>query len=146
MELFTDASGSGFDGFYQGQWFADSWQPSQLAPPFTSFIWREMYPIAVACHIWGAHWRQKKICLNCDNSAVCMAWESGSCRHGGVMALIRKTLKVATIHNFCLLICHIPGTDNAIADALSHGQFAHFHSLAPSAEPLPCSLSDLDLG
>ncbi|XP_065196629.1 uncharacterized protein LOC135828125 [Sycon ciliatum] len=141
LELFTDASGSGFGGFYQGRWFAGTWSAAQQAPPYTSIMWREMWPIAIACQLWGPHWAQKKILLHCDNSAVCTAWESGTCRHAGVMALIRSTMQLTARHNFCLLVRHIAGVDNSIADALSRAQFQRFRRLVPDAETAPSSLA-----
>ena len=49
LELFTDASGFGFGGFYRGEWFSSTWPIAHQSAPFTSIIWREMYPVAVAC-------------------------------------------------------------------------------------------------
>ena len=57
--------------------------------------------------------------MHCDNSAGCTAWESGTCRHAGVMALICSTMQLAARHNFCPLVRHVAGVDNSIADALS---------------------------
>ena len=45
--------------------------------------------------------------LHCDNSVGCTAWESGTCRHAGVMALIRSTMQLPARHNFCLLVRHV---------------------------------------
>ncbi|XP_065197849.1 uncharacterized protein LOC135829374 [Sycon ciliatum] len=143
LELFTDASGLGFGGFFQGRWFAGAWSATQQTPPYTSIMWREMWPISLACQLWGPLWTQKKILLHCDNASVCAAWESGTCRHPGVVALIRSTLQTAARHNFCLLIRHIAGVDNGIADALSRAQFPRFRLLAPGADLSPSSLANI---
>lgn len=103
-------------------------------------MWREMYPIAVAAQLWGPQWQTKKILLHCDNQAVATAWESGSCRNLEVMNLVRTTLRIAARYNFILLIRHISGIDNSIADALSRLQLSRFRSLAPSANPDPVPL------
>ena len=42
LELFTDAYGLGFGGFFQGRWFAGAWSATQQTPPYTSIMWREM--------------------------------------------------------------------------------------------------------
>ena len=68
LELFTDASGSlGYDIFYMGHWIADPWPPELRD---RSIQWQELYPIALACLLWGHHWSGKKLLLHCDNQAV----------------------------------------------------------------------------
>ena len=143
MELFTDASGAGFGGFFQGEWFSSSWEafPGQAAS--AAIIWREMVPVAMACALWGHRWSGKKILLHCDNKAVVQAWKTGSCKHSGVVELIRKALRISALNNFILLITHIAGADNTIADALSRNQLSRFRSLAPEAESLPCNLPEI---
>ena len=140
FELYTDASGLGFGGFFQSAWFCQEWGPEHQHGPVSSIMWREMYPIAVAAQLWGPQWQTKKILLHCDNQAVATAWESGSCRNLEVMNLIRTTLRIAARYNFILLIRHISGIDNSIADALSRLQLSRFRSLAPSANPDPVPL------
>ena len=53
------------------------------------------------------------------------------------MALVRILYFIATRYNFNVMITHIPGTCNLIADALSHFQNCCFHQLAPDAQPFP---------
>eukprot|EP00117_Sycon_ciliatum_P020140 scpid38648/ scgid18029/ len=138
LELFTDASGHGHGGYFKGEWFTGTWAEAQTKPPRTSIIWREMFPVATACALWGPKWSGKKILLHCDNKAVGVVWKSGTCRNPAVMELIRFSLRMAAEQNFILLITHIAGTDNSIADALSRGQGARFRSLAPHANTGPC--------
>lgn len=53
------------------------------------------------------------------------------------MHLVRALLFIAARHNFHVVIRHIPGIDNSIADSLSRLQLSRFHTLAPQADPLP---------
>ena len=53
------------------------------------------------------------------------------------MELVRRLFFVASSHNFTVVLQHIPGTDNAIADVLSRMQMTRFWSLAPLAAPTP---------
>ena len=50
-------------------------------------------------------------------------------------------------HNFTILVSHIAGTDNSIADSLSRLQMARFRQLAPAADlaqmPIPPSARTL---
>jgi len=51
VELFTDASGSlGYGIFYMSHWISEPWPP-QLQD--RSIHWKELYPIAIACLLWG---------------------------------------------------------------------------------------------
>ena len=53
------------------------------------------------------------------------------------MALIRMLYFIAAQYNVNVMITHIHGTSNLIADALSRFQNFRFHQLAPEAQPLP---------
>ena len=64
LELFTDASGSlGYGIFYMGHWISEPWPP-QLQD--RSIQWKELYPIAIACLLWGQQWSGKKLLFHCD--------------------------------------------------------------------------------
>ncbi|XP_002737621.2 uncharacterized protein LOC100376830, partial [Saccoglossus kowalevskii] len=58
LELFTDASGIGFGGYFQGHWFQDRWTDKLLLEndPSLSIAFQELHPIVVACILWGKHW------------------------------------------------------------------------------------------
>ncbi|KAL9964522.1 hypothetical protein ACROYT_G028176 [Oculina patagonica] len=76
LELFTDASGGlGFGIYFQGHWLNGSWPPN-LAD--RSIQWKELYPIALACLLWGPLWRGKKLLFHCDNQSVVDIWAKGS--------------------------------------------------------------------
>ena len=56
LQLFTDAAGSiGFGGYLAGQWFHSHWLPEQEINKTTSIsiTWQELYPIYLACSLWG---------------------------------------------------------------------------------------------
>ena len=72
LELFTDASGSlGYGIFYMCHWLADPW-PLELRN--RSIQWQELYPIALACLLWGHQWLGKKLLFHCNNQAVVDIW------------------------------------------------------------------------
>ena len=50
LELYTDASGAGYGAVFGDRWFNGRWAPEQQA---RSIAWRELYPIALACRVWG---------------------------------------------------------------------------------------------
>ena len=137
LQLFTDASGVGYGAYFQGLWFWGQWPADFLVDDPFSIMTREMIPIALACAVWGENWQGKRLLFHCDNESVVKAWYKGTCRNKRVMSLIRFMLARAATCNFIILIRHIAGTDNSIADALSRAQVQRFRELAPSASPRP---------
>jgi hypothetical protein len=105
-----------------------------------------LYAVVVAAHAWGAHWARRRLLVHCDNEAVVHVWRAGTSKHKGLMSLVRTLFYVAASHNFTILLQHIPGANNSIADALSRSQFCRFRSLAPQADadptPIPAVKTD----
>ena len=139
MELFTDASGSlGYGIFYMGHWLADRWPPELRD---RSIQWHELYPIALACLLWGHQWSGKKLLFHCNNQAIVDIWASGTSRDPLIMHLVRSIFFSAATNNYTVLVTHIVGTNNSIADSLSRLQISRFRRLAQTAdfEPTPVS-------
>ena len=135
LALFTDASGTlGYGIYYSGHWIAETWPPALQG---RSIQWKELYPIALACLLWGHTWPGKKILFHCDNQAVVDIWASGTSRDPNIMHLVRSIFFSGATHHFTILVAHIAGTNNSIADSLSRLQIVRFHQLAPAADPTP---------
>ena len=135
FQLFTDAAGNlGYGAYWNGWWFSQPW-PAHLSS--RSIEWKELYAVVMACETWGEQWSGKRLLFHCDNEAVVHVWKSGRSRCPDLMDLVRALFYVAAHNNFNVLIRHIPGVDNSIADALSRLQMSRFRSLAPHANPLP---------
>ena len=135
--LFTDASGVGYGGFYQGHWFFGRWPLEFESADLKNIMVRELVPIALACWTWGSQWKQLKIVFHCDNHAAVDAWSKGSCRNRKAMAVIRSILAAAAKHNFIVYLRHIAGVRNDIADSLSRLQIQQFHRLVMDADQEP---------
>ena len=135
MELYTDACGDiGFGAYWNGQWLQDHWPPQHSDK---SIAWKELFAVVTATLAWGAQWSKKRILFHCNNMAVCDIWKRGSCRNKEIMQLVRRLYFHAAACNFTVLIVHIPGKQNDIADALSRFQDQRFRSLAPAAATTP---------
>ena len=80
--------------------------------------------------------------FHCDNQLVCDIWCKGSSRSPEVMALVRMLYFCAAKFDINVMIVHIAGSNNTIADALSHFQATCFHQLAllgsTSSRQHPC--------
>ena len=143
LQLFTDASGTlGFGGYWDGAWYSQAWPPHLLSMPIE---WKELYAIVIACEAWGHHWSGKRIMFHCDNQAIVQVWESGLSRSTDLMHLVRALFFIAAHNNFTVIVKHIRGINNSIADSLSRQQLSRFRSLVPHADlagtPIPAKLT-----
>ena len=80
---------------------------------------------------------KQKILFHGDNQAVVDIWRRGSTRDSETMALVRLLYFCAARYDINVVIIHISGVDNCIADSLSRFQLHHFQALAPEAHPSP---------
>jgi len=71
--------------------------------------------------------------FHCDNEAVCAIWHKGSTKKPEVMALVRMLYFCTACYNIHVLITHIAGTNDAIANSLSRSQMGRFRHLALDA-------------
>ena len=134
MELYTDACSFAYAAYWRGKWVQQRFQGSALDQ---DIAWKELYAIVVACNVWGPQWKGKKILFHCDNEAIVHIWKHGSSKSKSIMTLLRATYWVAAHYQFNIMITHIRGCDNIIADSLSRFQMDRFRETAPGAEPLP---------
>ena len=135
MNLYTDASGTlGWGAYWSGRWLQAHWSLDDCKK---DIVWKELFAIVAAVNSWGHHWQRKKVLFHCDNQSVCDIWHRGSSRSPEVMALVRMLYFCAAKFDINVMIAHIAGSSNEIADALSRFQATRFHQLAPLAEPQP---------
>ena len=138
LQLFTDASGAlAFGGCWKGAWFSQPWPPHLASK---AIEWKELYAIVITCETWGTHWSGRRILFHCDNHAIVQVWESGLSRSSDLMYLVWALFYVAASNNFKVMIRHICGIDNCIADSLSRLQLFRFRSLAPQADITPTTI------
>jgi hypothetical protein len=119
LELFTDASGFGYAGLLDGQWFQGLWPPSWMA--FNIAI-KELFPIVLAIRLWPSVLTDRRLLVLSDNEAVVHIINNQTSKDKQLMSLIR-TLTVSLMQNNVILRAkHVPGKTNVIADALSRVQ------------------------
>ena len=64
VSLVTDASGSvGYGAFFHPHWFNGKWLPHQKlgSSPDISIAWQELFPIYLACAVWGPFWCNRHV-------------------------------------------------------------------------------------
>jgi hypothetical protein len=71
-EFSTDVSGSlGYGAFCSNFWFQGKWSSEFHAhKEQQSITWKELFPVYLACSVWGHLWSGKRIILWCDNVSV----------------------------------------------------------------------------
>ena len=135
LEVASDAAGSlGFGAYFQGLWFAGPWAVSRQQQ---SIAYKELFPVVVAAHVWGAQWCKKHVLFRSDNEAVVHMLNSRTSKIPSLMQLLRNLLLSAARYSFSFSAQHIPGVFNQIADALSRFRWQEFRQLVPGAQPTP---------
>ncbi|CAB4014737.1 Hypothetical predicted protein, partial [Paramuricea clavata] len=92
VQLYTDAAGSiGFGGYLAGQWYQGLWLPEQNINQKTgiSIAWQELYPIYLACCLWGSQWTSKRIVFFCDNESIVQVLNQKTSKSQKIMDLLR---------------------------------------------------------
>lgn len=121
---------------FEGHWF-QGFFPPEILQERTSMALFELYPIVMACVLWGHLWSRKRILFHCDNMATVGIISKGRSKVDSIMKLMRRLTLLAAKNNFVILAQHIAGKQNCIADALSRWQMTRFRGLAPHADHLP---------
>ena len=137
MHLYTDSTDKAFAGIYYHKWFQSEFPPNLISEDMALL---ELYPIIVACVLWGNKWNRKRILFHCDNMSTVQIINKGRSKVKVIMKLLRRLTWCAAKHNFTVHAQHVPGKLNSVADALSRFQMETFRKLAPKADtrPTPC--------
>ena len=98
----------------------------------------EILNILVACTVWATHWANKRIKIWCDNLAVVEVLNSGKSRDDTLATCARNIWMLSAMYNFDILVYHISGKNNIIADLLSRWTNSYqdnekLHQLLPNA-------------
>ena len=133
LQLYTDATPTGFGGFFQNKWFQGTF-PSEVQQEELSMAFCELYPIVMACVLWGHSWARKRILFHCDNLATVEIIKKGRSKIPSIMKLMRMLTLNSATHNFIIHAEHIKGVNNNIADSISRFQMNRFRTLAPYAD------------
>ena len=75
--------------------------------------------MVVALKIWAPQWANKSIQIMCDNMAVVEVLTSGRARDSIMATCAHNVWLLAAMFNVNIIVSHIRGLDNSIADLLS---------------------------
>ena len=96
--------------------------PEQLVDAH-SITQYKMYNIVIALKLWAGDWRNKTVCLYCDNESMVTVCNKAATRDAFLNRCLHKIWFIAAVHNIALWVVHIPGKLNGVADALSRNTF-----------------------
>ena len=94
----------------------------------------------LAAATWGAQWQNTSVLCCCDNAAAVHIINSGTSSDPYAMALIRCLHFITARFNIALSAVHLPGSENALADALSRNNLSHFFLHKPQASRHPSTI------
>ena len=146
FQLHTDACNTGYGavlkrhGIASPRWLASAWSPSQLEAAYRtsrlSMPYLEMLAVVIALSSWASRIANSRVALHCDCQPVVNALRPHRYTSPDpyIMSCIRTILFVTAQHNIQLIITHIAGVDNALADSLSRAQFDLFRQRCPGAQ------------
>lgn len=121
-------------GFFP-HWFNGKWPPHHClgSSPDISTALQELFPIYLACAVWGPLWRNRYVRFSCDNQAVVSITNTKSFKISRIMVLLRPITLSTLQYNFTLTAVDLPGLQNGFADSLSCFQMERFRELAQEA-------------
>ena len=125
LQLFTDASFAGFGALFGTHWFSVPWPPGF---PEYHINFLELFAILVAVFTWGDNWANQQIVFFTDNQSVTEIWRSGCCKDKDMMRLVRALFLFTARRNINILMKHIPGNVNLLADFLSFTDGTNFYA------------------
>jgi hypothetical protein len=141
LRLYSDASNSGYAVVYGSRWAYGEWPDGWKQYHITI---KEMYPLALAVHLWGGFMSNSRVLFMTDNEAVAKCVQKQSSKEPHIMALIRWMVVGALKCNILFSAKHIPGYSNVVADRLSRLLFSQARELAPwlqgEPEQVPVSM------
>ena len=79
----------------------------------------EMLNVVVALKVWANIWANKRIKISFDNLAVVEILKSGKTRDAFLATCARNVWLITAMFNIDIIIIHVPGVNNQVADLLS---------------------------
>ena len=128
------ASDSRFDPSTK-RWIQLAWLPSYsdevLQLGRESITLKELFPIVLACAIWGRDLANSSVVVHCDNLGTVALVKSGYSRVSQIMQLLRCLFFIRAYYQIDLWAVYVPGVENTLADAISRNNLPLLFSQVP---------------
>ena len=133
-EIHLDACLSGVGAVFKNQIYAGK-IPERLQKFNIAAL--EMLNILVAVRLWAKDWSGLSLKIHCDNQAVVSVLRSGKTKDPDLAGISRNIFMLCAQYDIFLVIQHVPGKNNQLADLLSRwsdsvSDKAQLNSLLPS--------------
>ena len=121
FEVHLDACLTGLGGSYESMVYA-----LPIPKDFMNYniAHLEILNIVVALKDWAQHWANRRIKIHCDNMAVVEVLRNGRARDNILSLMARNIWLICAMLNIHIVVLHIPGKNNVLADLLSRLQFS----------------------
>jgi hypothetical protein len=148
-EIYQDACEWGQGGYFHNEYFSQQWSAEDLAEAGQaateddasdavevgakrrSMPYLELRAALSSISLWGGnHWTRKKVIVRSDSMSTVHAVNSFRTKSPRVARLLRILAAMQIQHNFLIIVKHIPGTDNTLADLLSRNQVHRYLAIA----------------
>ena len=118
-KVFLDASLQGLGGVLKNMVYT-----LQIPTGFNNYtiVHLEILNIVVALKLWGSLWQSHAIEVKCDNMAVVEVLNTGRARDQMLATSARNIWLLISMYDIDLVVTHIPGVTNVVADLLSRWQ------------------------
>ena len=115
--VYLDASLTGLGAIWNNRVYST---PTFSIPGFQlKIVHLEMLNIVLALRTWGSYWQHHKIKIFCDNLAVVQVVKSSKTKDKFLAACIRNIWLISASNDIEIVIEHIEGKKNVLADLLS---------------------------
>ena len=137
INMFSDASGKiSFSAICNNSWMFGKWSTKFLSYE-PSIEYQELFALVAGVKQWIGRFRNKRVCLFCDNIAVVHMVNNNSAKCKHCMVLLRVFVMECLRKNMKVPAKYVRTKDNGIADSLSRLDFDRFRKIAPHMEELP---------
>ena len=98
-----------------------------------SIALQELLPIVLACAMWGRQWRNAQCLVHCDNRGVVELVNAGYSRVSQLMHMLRCLFFIRARFQMDVVVFHVPGVENTLADAISRNNLPLLFAQVPAA-------------
>lgn len=138
VNIYTDASGWGYSGTFNGEWFQGKW-PAHWS--IHDIAVKEIFPIYLLIAMFSYELQGCRVVFHCDNQAIVSVLNKQTSRNKKIMKILRPLVLVLLKNNIRFRALYINTSLNVLADHLSRFQadpeFLRIHGLNYSQIIIP---------
>ena len=145
IDMFSDASRNfslGFGAYCGTEWCYGQWDEKFMIRNKPSIEFLELFGVVVAVLNWLKFFRNRRICLFCDNEAVVAMINSTASKCKRCMVLLRLVVLEGMVQSVRVSARYVSSKDNGKADALSRLDLKRFRRLDSRMNAFPSKIPE----